>query len=162
MQQLTAVLKDTPASTVDAQIQSIRALQDTLDNWSGDTAAPTATTDIQRQTLSTRNQRAPRVPTATPVRPPAPRVQRLMYQAPPQVKPISTGDIPYNHKTISQQLRPQSAPKKLEPTASTYQPVAHSTRSRTTQQALRFQPLLAAQRKYPDEIINLWFTPRSE
>ena len=48
VQQLTAVLKDTSLSTVDAQLKSIKALQNTLDHWAGDTEAPTATTDLPR------------------------------------------------------------------------------------------------------------------
>ena len=32
VQQLTAALKNTPASTVDSQIQAIKALQDTIEN----------------------------------------------------------------------------------------------------------------------------------
>ena len=78
VQQLTEVLKYTPESTVDAQIQSIKALHDNLEHWAGCIAAPTETTDLPHRTLSTQNQRAPRVPTATPVRPPALMVQGLV------------------------------------------------------------------------------------
>ena len=46
LQQLTAALKDTPASTVDAQLQAIKDLQDTIEHHAGDTAALTATTDL--------------------------------------------------------------------------------------------------------------------
>ena len=162
VQHLTAVPKDTPTSTVDAQLQSIKSPHDTLDQWAGDTAAPTATTDLPCQTLSTRNHRAPRVITATPVRPPSPRMQCLVQQALPRVQSISTGYIPSNHQKISQRLRFQSAPKKLDPTSAKDQPVAHHTWSHTTQKASRVVPVFAAQRNYPAEIINLWCTPISE
>ena len=75
VQQLTAALKNTPASTVDAQLEAIKALQDTIEHWSGDTKSPMATTDQPRHTLSTQKHRAPRVPTATPGTPPTPRVK---------------------------------------------------------------------------------------
>ena len=51
--QLTAVIKNTPSSTVNAQLEAINALQDTIENWAGDTKAPMATTDLPRCTLST-------------------------------------------------------------------------------------------------------------
>ena len=122
-----AVLIDTPEFIVDSQLQAIKALQDTLEHWAGYTSAPTATTDLPRRTLSTWNHQTPRVPTVTPVRPPDPRVQCLVHHSPPLVKPISNGYIPSNHRPISQQLCYESAPKKLEPTAATDQPVAHHT-----------------------------------
>ena len=162
VQQLTAVLKDMPSFTVDAKLQDSKDLPDTLEHWAGDTVALIATTDLPRQILSTRNQRSPRVPKSTPVMLPDPRVQRLGQQSPPRVQPISTGEIPSNHQPIDQRLRSQSAPKQLDPNAATYQPVAHHTRSRTTQQALRVQPVLTAQRKYPTELISLWCNPITE
>ena len=94
VQQLTAALKNAPASTVDAQLQSIKALQDTIEHCLVDTKSPTATTDLLRCTLSTRKGQAPSVPTATPGTPPAPRVH-----LPPRVQPISTEYIPANHQT---------------------------------------------------------------
>ena len=162
MQQLTEVLKETPASTVDEQLKSIKALHDTLEHWAGDTAAPNSTTDPPCQTPSKQNQQAPRVPAATPVRSPAPSVQRLVQEGYPRVQPISTGDIPSNHQPIPQQLCSQSVPKQLEPTAEIDQPVAHHTQYRTTHQDLRVHPGLATKRKYPSEFINLWCTPRPE
>ena len=36
VQQLTAALKNIPSSTVDSQLQGIKALQDTIENWAGD------------------------------------------------------------------------------------------------------------------------------
>ena len=42
------------------------------------------------------------------------------------------------------------------------QPVAHSTRYLPTQQTLRVQPVLAAQRKYRTKLLNLWCTPKPE
>ena len=54
LQQLTASHKKTPASTVDAQLQYIKALQDTIENWAVDTKAPMATADLPRHTLSTK------------------------------------------------------------------------------------------------------------
>ena len=105
VQQLTAALKNTPAYTVDAQIQSIKALQDIIEHWAGDTKAHVATTDLPRCTLSTKRHRAPRVPTETPGTPPAPKVK-----APPRVQPISTEYIPSNHQPSSQRLRSQLEP----------------------------------------------------
>ena len=35
VQQLTAALKNTPASKIYAQLQAIKALQDTIDHWEG-------------------------------------------------------------------------------------------------------------------------------
>ena len=102
VQQLTAALKNTPASTVDAQLQAIKALQDTIEHWAGDTKSPTATTDLPRRTLPTRKHSSPRVPTSTPGTPPAPRLQ-----APPMVQHISIEDIPTNHQPIAQLLRSQ-------------------------------------------------------
>ena len=52
VQNLTSVIKYAPASTADAQIQSINSLQDALEHWLGDTTAPTDTTAILWQTLS--------------------------------------------------------------------------------------------------------------
>ena len=94
--------------------------------------------------------------------PPAPRVQRLVQQVPSQVRPISTKNIPANHQTISQRLLSQSAPNQLEPDTATNQTMTHSTQYCTTHQSLRIHAVLAAQRKYPSELINLWYTPRSE
>ena len=162
MQHLTPVLKDMPAYTLDAQLQAIKALQDTLEHWVGDTSAPNATNNLPCWTLSIRNGWDPRVPTATPMRPPAPRVQRLVQNENPRVQPISTGNTPYNHNPTAQRLCSQSAPNQLEPTAATDKPVDHSNRPCTTQQALRVEPLLEAQQKYPAELINLWCTPRSK
>ena len=152
VQHLTAVIKDTSYSILDAQIQAIKALQDTLVHWAGDTRAPTATIDLPCRTLSSLNQRDPRVPTATPERPPAPRVQSLVQEAPPRLQPISTRDIPNN----------QSAPKQLGTTTEIDQPVDHRTQFRTTPQAFRVQLVLAAYRKYPAELNNLWCTRISE
>ena len=45
VQQLTAALKYTPIYTVDTQLQSIKYLQDTIEHWAGDIAAPTSTND---------------------------------------------------------------------------------------------------------------------
>ena len=70
---------------------------------------------------------------------------------PPRVQPISTEDIPSNHHRISQRLRSQSGPNPLEPATTTEQLVAHRTRYRTTQQTVRVQPVLAAQRKHPEK-----------
>ena len=42
------------------------------------------------------------------------------------------------------------------------QTLAHRTRYRITNQYLRVQPVLAAQRKYPAKLMNLWCTPRPE
>ena len=42
----------------------------------------------------------------------------------------------------------------------TEQPVAYHTRYRTTQQTLRVHPVLAAQRNYPEKLLNLWYTLR--
>ena len=75
LQQLTAALKNTPAYIVDAQLQAIKALQDTIENWAGETKAPMATTDLPCCNLSTKRHRAPRVPQATPGTPPDPRVK---------------------------------------------------------------------------------------
>ena len=50
---LTEALKNKPASTVDSQLQSIKALQDTINQWSGDTKSSMATTDLPHHTLST-------------------------------------------------------------------------------------------------------------
>ena len=63
MQKLTASLKNTPASTVDAQLQAIKSLQYTIEHWAGDTKAPMAPDDLPRRILSTKRHRAPRVPT---------------------------------------------------------------------------------------------------
>ena len=120
VQKLTAALKNTPASTVYAQLKAVKALQDIIEHWSEDTKAPISTTDLLRCNLSTHKHRAPRVPTATPGTSPAPRVK-----APQRVKPFSTEDILANHQTISQRLRSQSDPKKLEPATVIEQPVAH-------------------------------------
>ena len=144
VQQLTAALKNTPASTVYEKIQAIKSLQDTIENWEGDTKEPMATNDLPRRILSTQKNRDPRVPTATLGTPPDPRVN-----APPRVQPISTEDIPDNHQTIDQLLLSQSDPKQLEPATVTEQPVAHRTRYQTTQQAMRVHPVLASKRKYP-------------
>ena len=157
VQQITEALKNTPASTLDAQLQAIKSFQDTIEHWAGGTKSPTSTTDLPRLALSTRKHQAPRVIEATPSTPPDPRVQ-----APPRVRPISTEDIPSNHQPIAQRLHSQLEPNKLEPETVTEQPVAHPTRYQTTQQALMVQPVLAAQRKYPAKLINLWFTPRPE
>ena len=51
VQQLTAALKNTPASTVDVQLQAIKALQDTIEHWAGDKKALRARTDLPRRTL---------------------------------------------------------------------------------------------------------------
>ena len=101
VQHTMAVLKDTPLFTLDAKLQAIKDLHDTLENWAGDISAPTATTDLPRQTLSIQNKQAPRVPTELPVRPPNSRVQRLLQKAPPRVKPISNEDIPSNFPTTA-------------------------------------------------------------
>ena len=145
-------LKNTPASTVYAQLQSIKALQDTIEHWAGDTKSPMATDDLPRHTLSTKRHRALRVTTAKPGTSPAPRVNT----PPPRVQPISTKDIPYNHHPIAQRLRSQLGPKQLEPETKAEQPVYHCNRYRTTQQTLRVQPVLAAQRNYPAKLLSLW------
>ena len=88
-------------------------------------------------------------------------MHRLFQKAPPQVQPISTGDIPSNHQPISQRLRSQSTYKKLKPNTATDKPVDHLTQSRTTQQALRVQKVLAAQWKYPAKLIDILCNPRS-
>ena len=36
VQQLTAALKNTPAYTVDTQLQAIKTLHDTIGHWAGD------------------------------------------------------------------------------------------------------------------------------
>ena len=128
VQQLSAALKNKPESTVDAQLQAIKALQDTIEQWAGDTKAPMATADLPRCTLSKNRHRAPRVPTAKLGTPPAPR----MDAPPPRVQLISTKGIPANHHPIAQRLRSQLAPKKLEPETTTEQTVAHRTRYQTT------------------------------
>ena len=97
------------------------------------------------------------MPKATPGTPPAPRVK-----APPRVQHISTKEISANHQPIYQRLRSQLDPNQLEPATLTEKLVAHRTRFRTTQQALRVQPVLAAQRKYAVKLLNLWCTPRPE
>ena len=74
VQQLTAALKNTPASTVDTQLQAIKALQNTIEHWAGDTKAPMETTYLPCCTLSTKRHQAPRVTIATPGTPPDPRV----------------------------------------------------------------------------------------
>ena len=53
VQQLTTALQNTPSSTVDAQLQDIKALHDTIEHWEGDKKAPTSTTDLPRRTLLT-------------------------------------------------------------------------------------------------------------
>ena len=157
VQQLTTAPKNTPSSTVDSQLQYIKALQDTIENWAGNKKAHMATDDIPCRTLSTHKNWAPRVPTATPGKTPAPRVK-----LPPRVQPISNEDIPANHQPIAQRLRSQLDQKQLEPATVTEQPVAHCTIYRTNQQTLRVQPVMALQIKYPEKLINLWCTPRSE
>ena len=52
VQQLTAALKNTPAYTLDAQLQAIKPPRDTIYHWSGDTKKPIAMTDLPRHTLS--------------------------------------------------------------------------------------------------------------
>ena len=155
VQKLTAALKNTLSSTVYSQLQAIKALQDTIEHWEWDTKEPMATTYLPRRTLSTKKHQAPRVPTAKPGTPPEPRVK-----PPPRVQTISTKDIPANHRPISQRLRSQSDPKQLESATMTEQPVAYHTRYRTTQQTLRVHPVLAAQRNYPEKLLNLWYTLR--
>ena len=140
-----------------AKLQAIKALQDTIDNWEGDTKAPMATTDLTRRTSSKQRHQYPRVTTATPGTPTDPRVK-----APPRVQPISTKDIPSNCHPIAQHLRSQLEQKQLEPATVTEQTVAHRTRYRTTQQYLRVHPVLAVQNKYPAKLFNLWCTPRPE
>ena len=54
VQQLTAALKNTPASTVYAQLQAIKSLQDTIEHWAGDKKSPMATIDLLRCNLSTK------------------------------------------------------------------------------------------------------------
>ena len=157
MQQLTTELKIISASTVDAQLQAIKALQDTIQHWAGDTKAPMATTDLPRHTLSTKRHRGPRVPTETPGTLPDPRVK-----SPPRVQPISTEYIPANYQPISQRLRSWSDPKQLEPATMTEKPVAHRTRYWTIQKNLRVQPVLSEQRKYPAKILNMTTFRRSE
>ena len=146
--------KHTPVSTVDAQPQAIKDLQDTIDHWEGYTKAPMATDDLPCRTLSTKRHRAPRVPTEKSGTPPSPRVN-----APP-----SKGATHFNqgHQKISQRLRYQMGPKQLEPATTTEQLVTHCTRYLTTQQTLRVQPVLAAQNKYPEKLLNLWCTPKPE
>ena len=114
-------------------------------------------TELPCHTLSTQKHRSPRVPTATPGTPLAPRVQ-----ATPMVQPISTEEIPSNHQPIAQRLRSQSEPKPLEPATVIEQSVSHRTRYLTTQKYLRVKPVLAAQSNYPAKPINLWCTPRPE
>ena len=92
-QQLTAELKNTPASTVDAQLQAIKSLQDTIEHWEGNTKEPMATDDLPRRTLSTKRHQSPSLPKAKPGTPPAPR----MNPPPPRAQPISTKDIPADH-----------------------------------------------------------------
>ena len=109
-------------------------------------------------TVAAQQHRYPMVPTAKPGKTQDPRVNTPF----PRVQPISTEDIPSNHQPISQRLSSQSGPKQLEPAKMTEQPVVHRTRYRTTQQTLRVQPVLAAQRKYPGKLLNLWCTPKPE
>ena len=116
-----------------------------------------ATTELPRRTLPTKRHLSPMVPTETPGTPPSPSVK-----APQRVQPLSTEDIPENHQTIDQRLRSQLEPKQLEPATVTEQPMAHCNRYRTTKQTLRVQLVLAAQRKYPEKVHNLWCTPRPE
>ena len=54
VQKLTEELKNTPASTVDAQLQAIKANQDTIEHWEEDTQEPIATADLPRCNLSTK------------------------------------------------------------------------------------------------------------
>ena len=51
VQQLMEALKNTPSSTVYAQLQAIKALQDTIEHWAGDKKALRARTDLPRRTL---------------------------------------------------------------------------------------------------------------
>ena len=51
VQQLTVALKNTPASTIYAQLQAVKALQDTIEHSEGDTKAPIATADLLHCTL---------------------------------------------------------------------------------------------------------------
>ena len=51
VQKLTEELKNTPASTVDAQLQAIKANQDTIEHWEEDTQEPIATADLPRCNL---------------------------------------------------------------------------------------------------------------
>ena len=157
VQQLTASLKITPSSTLDAQLQAIKVLQDTIEQWEGYTKAPMSTTDLLRHTLSTQKHRVSRVTTPIPGTPPSPSMQ-----SPTRVQPIFIQDIPANHQPISQLLRSQSEPKQLESSIVIEQPVVHCSRYRNTQKYFRFHPVLAAQRKYPAKRLNLWFIPRPE
>ena len=127
--QLTSALKNTIASTVDAQPQAIKALQDTIEHWEGYKKSPMFKADLPRRTLSTNRHRAPRVPTAKPGTPPAPRVKSPH----PRAKLISTKNIPANYHPIAQRLRSQLGPKQLKPVTVKEQPVAHCNRYRTTQ-----------------------------
>ena len=80
VQQLTESIKNTPASTVDAQLQAIKALQDTIEHWAGDTKAPISTAGLLRHILSTKRHRDPKVTIAKPETLPAPRVNASPLQ----------------------------------------------------------------------------------
>ena len=56
VQQPSAALKNTPASTVDVQLQAIKSLQNTIEHWAGDTKAPMATADLTCCTLSKKEE----------------------------------------------------------------------------------------------------------
>ena len=110
--------------------------------------APCQQRDIELQGCQQQNQGRRRLKGCTPI--------------PPRVQPISTEDIPSNHQPIDQRLRSQSGPKPLEPATMKEQPVAHSTRYQTTQLTLKVQPVLAAQIRYPEKLLNLWCTTKPE
>ena len=128
VKQLTAALKNTLSSKVDSKLQALKALQDTIGHWIGDTKEPMATSDTPRSNLSTKRHRYPRVTTEKLGTPPAPRVN----SPPPREKPISTKDITENHQPIDQRLSSQSGPNQLEPATTIEQPVAHYNIYQTT------------------------------
>ena len=118
IQQLTAVLKGDGTSASDAQMNAIKRLQETLNNWSeegGDTQKENLPKGLKEQPSQVRH--LPRVPrTSRPKMARAPRVQR---------KPLGIlqpQDQPVAHRTRSKTAQQQPQP---------VEPIAHRTRSRT-------------------------------
>ena len=156
--QLKAALQGTPFPRSRDQICAIRYLQDTLNEWAGDTTPQEPTTPQPIEKEKWYDRLPPRV------QQPVSRVQNPanieIPKSPGVLVPRTAMPAqPVSHRTRTRHKPdPPAAPPKVPPMAPSEvleQPVSHCTRSG----ALKVQPSQSANRKYPSDLLELWCTP---
>ena len=156
LQHLTADLQGAPSSRSGDQIRALKSLQDTLNDWAGDTTPQVPTAPQSSKKDKWDDRLPPRV------QPPSPMVQNTSNVELPQASRVlvplpAVPAQPVAHRTRARhEPVPLVAPPTMPPMAPpdvTKQPVDHCTRYR----ALEVQPSQAANCKYPIELLELWF-----